>query len=216
MSQEVHHPRQKSSIQLGKLGFYVEFRFLGTSFITDTRQSNVRSVPAAVRACPRRKAPHFFPLSPVLAAVAVITHILKAFHGCLSAHTRLFGTPAGVKKAVEISHDTKHLAHQPQIILIKTNIRPFHCDFTPLLPGIWCCALFHIPCSPAPSSRYTPFDLSGKKKFLGGEKKPKSRKRFCCLTSLASSVDSKPRRKAEKKPTLAHISTLLSSLRRAR
>lgn len=131
----------------------------------------MRSAPAALRACPGRTAPHFCPSSPVLAAVALITRILKAFHGCLSAHTRLFGTQAGVQKAVQISHDTKHLAHQPQIILIKTNIWPLHCDFTPLLPGIWCCALFHIPCSPAPSSRYTPFDLSGKKNFFGGGEK---------------------------------------------
>lgn len=109
---------------------------------------------------------HFSFLCPVWLQL-LSTHIRKAFHGCLPAHTRLSGTPAG-----QISHDTKHLAHQPQIILIKTNIWPFPCDFTPLLPGIWCCALFHIPCSPAPSSRYTPFDLSGEKKkvFRGGEK----------------------------------------------
>lgn len=60
-------------------------------------------------------------------------------------------------------------------------------------------ALFHIPSSLFHYSRYTPFDLSGGKVLSKGKKKRKSRKRFCSPTSLASYLEPKLRRKAEKR-----------------
>ncbi len=73
-------------------------------------------------------------------------------------------------------------------------------------------ALFHIPNSPSHSSRYTPFDLSGGKVLRKEKKKPKSRKRFCCPTSLASSLGSKQRRKAEKRAETQICAHLYTSL----
>lgn len=107
-------------------------------------------------------------LSVAFWPLLLITPVLKDLYGCICAvmnPTRPVRAHCVKKnKTLQISRDTKQLAHRPQIILIKTNIWPFHA----LLPGIWCCALSHIPCSPSPSSRYTPFDLSGRKVLRGG------------------------------------------------
>lgn len=62
------------------------------------------------------------------------------------------------------------------------------------------------------SSRYTPSDLWRGKSFKDRKKKPKSRKRFCSPTSLASSLGAKQRRKVEKRAETQICAHLYTSL----
>lgn len=146
----------------------------------------------------------------------------------LCAHMRRFGTqsaPAGAEKAkkktVLISCDKKQLAHQPQIILIKTNIWLFGCVFPPLLPGISRCALFHIPCSPSvslslPGTR--PLTCQGEKVLREKKKSPNHGRDFAVLLvwRVLWTQSRAERRRRGQKLSFAHISTLLFSLRRVR
>lgn len=63
----------------------------------------------------------------------------------------------------------KQLAHQPQIILIKTNIWLFPGDFTPFLPGI-AARYSPFPALPLTLPGTRPLTCQGEK-VLRGEKK---------------------------------------------
>lgn len=115
------------------------------------------------------------------------------------------------RETEQITHDVKQLAREPKIIPIKTEYKCFDTLSLPFHES-WGRALAHSQFSALSLPGTRPLTCEGGKVLRTEKKKPKSRKRFCSPTSLASSLGAKQRRKVEKRAETQICAHLYTSL----